>query len=66
MGLPFGYKAEIHRAFYADYLCRQWNKSHPYEKQLVEFEIVFMMKVISLNEKVPLHRKNVLWKQHCQ
>ena len=51
--------------YYARYLCRQWNKSHPYEKHVKSFEIIFMLKVNEINKTSLAPQKIVLWKHRC-
>jgi len=64
MNLFFDKHNEIHLLQYAQYLCRQWNDDHPHEKQLITFDIVFMMKVIRI--KGPSDpEKIVLWHHQC-
>lgn len=48
---------------YSKYLLNQWNETHPYEENLVEFEIVFMSKSNDLDKPAQKHEKHVLWKQ---
>ncbi|MBA3722983.1 MAG: HTTM domain-containing protein [Parachlamydiaceae bacterium] len=45
---------------YAWYLGREWNKSHSIEKHLQSLDIIFMLKIVSMNEDKP-HQKITLW-----
>lgn len=48
---------------YAQFLIRQWNEKHPYEENLLEFEIVFMSKINDAKKPQKPYEKFVLWKQ---
>jgi hypothetical protein len=55
-----------YRLGYGKFVCRQWNDSHPYDKQLMSFNMVFML------EKTPAPGAtaepivpNTIWQHHC-
>ena len=55
-----------YRLGYGQYLCRDWNGTHPYEKELLDFDIIFML------EKTPPPGKTqkpvepvTIWNHHC-
>lgn len=50
---------------FARYLCREWNQNHPSDKQVLSFDIVFMLKVNSLDDLHPVPKKTILWHQEC-
>ena len=55
-----------YRLGYGQYLCRQWNDTHSYEKELMSFDIIFML------EKTPPPGQTLspvepvtIWNHHC-
>lgn len=65
MNLIFGENNAINLSNYAGYLCQEWNKNHPYEQNLVTFDIIFMAKVNDLDKPVQDNRQFVLWRHFC-
>lgn len=67
MNLLFDDQNAINLSNYASYLCKEWNENHPYEEQLVTFEIIFMTKTNAYNLEGPPqdNRKVVLWHHFC-
>ena len=58
-------KNKEHRLYYGKYLCRNWNKNRDYDKQLKEFEIIFMREDTLLNYEYTKPEKIVLWSHKC-
>ncbi len=56
---------EIFLFHYADYLCHQWNMHHSYEKQLLSFDIVYMLKIIDVKQPDAAYEKTILWSHEC-
>lgn len=56
---------EVLLPIYADYLCRQWNMNHEYSKQLLSFDIDFMLKINNIEEPPMVPEKVVMWQQQC-
>jgi len=50
---------------YAGYLCREWNSSHSFGEQLMQFDINFMLKINQLGKPNRI-RKLTLLRFHCQ
>lgn len=50
---------------YARYLCREWNKSHSFDKQLLSFDIAFMKKTNTFKGPSTPHKKIILWHHQC-
>ncbi len=65
MNLLFDEESETHLLYYGKYLTKQWNETHPYDKQVISFDIVFMLKFNSLENPSPNPQKIVLWKHLC-
>lgn len=63
LNLLFDKNNAVNLSNYAKVLMRQWNEKHPYEENLVEFEIVFMSKLNDAKKTAKPHEKFVLWKQ---
>jgi hypothetical protein len=55
-----------YRPYFADYLCRKWNTTHPIEKEVTEFKIYFMLNIVPPPgfhaEKTS---RELLWTQSC-
>jgi hypothetical protein len=66
MNLLFYDNDAISLSNYAIYLTKDWNEKHPYEENLVTFEIIFMAKTNDYNLVGPPrdNQKIVLW-HHC-
>lgn len=56
---------EAYRLYYAQYLCRNWNKYHQEGKQLDTFEIFYMLERTLPNYQPPKLAKVSLWKHYC-
>lgn len=55
-----------YRLGYGQYLCRQWNNNHPYEKQLMNFDIIFMLEKTPPPGQTPDPVEPVtIWNHHC-
>ncbi len=55
-----------YRLGYGQYLCREWNNNHPYEQQLLDFEIIFMLEKTPRPGKTPSPVEPVtIWNHHC-
>lgn len=55
-----------YRLGYGQYLCRQWNNNHPYEKELMNFDIIFLLEKTPPPGQMPDPIKPVtLWSHHC-
>jgi hypothetical protein len=65
MNLVIEENTEAYLLYYAKYLCRQWNRSHRYEKQLIRFDIIFMLKVNDIEHPAANYEKTLLWTHHC-
>ncbi len=64
MNLVFDEQNEACLLCYAQYLTRKWNASHSAEKQVVSFDIDFMLKIMGPDgPSVP--KKLVLWEHRC-
>lgn len=59
----FGQKPML---YFARYLCRKWNENHSYAKQMISFDVIFMLKINSLENPQPHEKKTVLWHQECR
>ncbi len=51
--------------YYASYLCRSWDESHSFDKQLLSFDIFYMMKMNSIEGPPPVPKKTHLWHHQC-
>lgn len=58
-------EGSMHLPFYAQYLCRNWNENHPVEKQLISFDIYYMVRENSLEDPSAPYEKEHLWHQEC-
>lgn len=65
MNLFLEEEGKIHLFFYARYLTKRWNESHPFEKQVLTFNIFYMMKVNSLDNPLRGYEKIDLWHHNC-
>jgi hypothetical protein len=65
MNLVYEEDTETALLHYARYLCRQWNETHPYEKQVMNFKIFFMLKINSLENPPKDYDKTLLWEHQC-
>lgn len=65
MNLVFDENNAVNLSSYANYLCNEWNKTHPYELNLLSFDIVFMSKVNNLEKPPQENQKTVLWQHQC-
>jgi MFS family permease len=53
------------RAYFADYLCREWNNTHLPQKQLVRVKIVYMLEMTPPPGEVPKVEQRVLRDHAC-
>lgn len=52
--------------YFARYLCRSWNDTHPEEKWVRTFKINYMMELTPpMGEPVPEPKKITLWEHNC-
>lgn len=58
-------EGEEYIPFYAQYLCRNWNAEHTGGKQLISFDIYYMVKENSLENPSAPYEKTFLWHQDC-
>lgn len=65
MNLMIGEYGPLPLRDYARYLCREWDKSHSFDKKILSFDVVFMLKVNSVDDPHPIPEKTVLWHQVC-
>jgi len=56
---------EAHRLYYGRYICRKWNSEHPFDEQLMEFDMVFMKEMTLPNYEKAAFIKENLWKHRC-
>jgi len=55
-----------YRLGYGQYLCRQWNQNNSYEKNLLTFEIVYMLEETDFNTlKESSPKPVVIWEHRC-
>jgi hypothetical protein len=55
-----------YRLGYGQYLCREWNKNNSYEKNLLTFEIIYMLEETDFNTLEELDPKPVvIWEHNC-
>ncbi len=54
------------RLGYGRYICREWNKSHPHEKELLSFDMIFLIEKTPApgNEPEPV-KPTTIWKHKC-
>lgn len=55
----------IYTDHYARYLCREWNRKHNSEEQLVDFDIFFMLKRATVDDPHPTPMKTHIWHHVC-
>lgn len=65
MNLILEEDGEYYLPSYAHYLCKQWNDNHSPDKQLLSFDIFFMLKMNTLESPPPIPQKTLLWHQQC-
>lgn len=65
MNLLYDDQSDVDLLYYANYLCQQWNESHPFEKQLMTFDIDFMSRINTWMGPPEPYKKLVLWEHHC-
>jgi hypothetical protein len=58
-------KNDIHRLYFAQYLCREWSTRHGENKQLAEVEIYFLREETLPQSQVAAPHKVLLWKHSC-
>ena len=54
-----------YRLAYGQYLCRKWNRNQPYESQLLEFDIIFMLEETQLDGREKIPEKQTIWEHWC-
>ncbi|MGE0496169.1 MAG: HTTM domain-containing protein [Vulcanimicrobiota bacterium] len=54
-----------HRNYYAQYLCRHWNRHHHGGKQVREFKLFYMKEETLPNYEQPRVEKVLLWHHYC-
>jgi hypothetical protein len=54
-----------HRQYYAYYLCRRWNATHPKSQALAMFKIYMMVETTMFNGGELSPRRAHLWRQDC-
>ncbi|MEW6279753.1 MAG: HTTM domain-containing protein [Candidatus Eremiobacterota bacterium] len=54
-----------YRLYYGRYLCRSWNGSHPYDRQVTTFKIYFMLENTLPNYQTAPIEKVELWSHDC-
>ncbi len=55
-----------YRLGYGRYLCREWNTHHPEEKQLLRFEMIFMLEQTPAPGQTPLPiTPTTIWNHQC-
>lgn len=57
---------EAYRLGYGQYICRQWNQENPFEKQVVDFSILYVLEETDMNtlKEGPL-RPITIWQHSC-
>lgn len=65
MNLVYEDDTEMFLYYYARYLCRQWNETHLFDKQLLNLKIFFMLKINSYEDPPEEYEKTLLWEQQC-
>ena len=53
------------RLYYGKYLCREWNNSHPAEKALKTFKMIYMLEESLPPGQTPTVEQRVLWRHEC-
>ena len=53
------------RLYYGQYLCREWNQTHSPERQVLEFEMDYMVKTTLPDYRPPAIQKALLWHHYC-
>ena len=56
---------EDYRLYYGQYLCRQWNRSHPYSQHLLTFDIIFMLEPTLLDLQETSAEPVTIWQHSC-
>jgi hypothetical protein len=54
-----------HRLWFGRYWCRTWNAEHTGEKQLENFQVIFMRETTLPNYQTAPLEKNVVWRHEC-
>lgn len=53
------------RMDFAKYLCREWNNSHPFDKQLLQYDIYILTEDELPGYRTSAPRKQHMWKHYC-
>ena len=53
------------RLYYGKYLCREWNSTHPAEKALKTFKMIYMLEESLPPGQTPTVEQRVLWRHEC-
>ena len=53
-----------HRLYYGQYLCREWNSTHPSDQAVEEFQIFFMREDTAPYKSVLPHKTSI-WRHFC-
>ena len=55
-----------YRELYGKYICREWNGSHGYDQNLMDFKMVFMLeKTPPEGQPLPTAIPTTIWEHHC-
>lgn len=65
MNLYIEEEGEMHLPWYAQYLCRNWNRHHSEDKQLLSLDIYYMVKENSIENPNNPYEKVHLWHHEC-
>lgn len=65
MNLLLQESGESYIPYYAEYLCRNWDKKHLPDQQLINFDIFFMMKINDVDAPPAPPEKTLIWHQEC-
>lgn len=55
-----------YRVYYNSYVCREWNRTHSEDKQLIQFQIVFMLERTQPNYQPSTPEPNILSDHYCR
>jgi len=53
------------RLYYGKYLCREWNRSHPADKALKTFKMIYMLDQTQPPGQARTVEQRVLWRHEC-
>ncbi len=63
LGYPGSWYTNLNN--YGNYLCKEWNSTHPKNKQLNEFDVYYIFEKNLANYKVSPPQKGLVWKHFC-